>query len=70
MKTYKCDMCQNTYEECWSDEEAEKEAEEIFGKKPKDWKCGRSIVCDDCFEKIHPLKVENIDLLLKARANI
>lgn len=54
--TYTCAMCHNTYEKDWSDEEALKEAENIFGKPVKDWKCSAEIICDDCFNKVHPSK--------------
>jgi len=35
----------------WSKEEAEAEAVELFGKHPSDWKTGKSLVCDSCFNR-------------------
>lgn len=61
-------MCHNTYEEGWSDEEAREEAKSIFGKPVEDWKSGSSVVCDDCFNSIHPNK--NPEQLAYARENI
>ena len=54
--TYECAVCHNTYEKGWSDEEALKEAADIFAKPVKDWECNAAIVCDDCFNKAHPSK--------------
>jgi len=51
---YKCAMCGNVYKKGWTDEEAKKEAEEIFGKNPDDWKTEQEVICDDCFNKINP----------------
>lgn len=47
---YTCDLCGNTYEKSWSDEEAQKEAEELWTQE--ELASGTSIVCDDCFNKI------------------
>ena len=42
---YKCARCGNVYEKGWSDEEAEKEANEIWGNIPKE---ERVVICDNC----------------------
>lgn len=51
---YKCDSCGEVFEKGWSDEEAEKEADDLFpGLKVED----RAVVCDDCFKRMtgdHP----------------
>ena len=65
---YKCAMCGEINTKGWRDEEAHKEATEIFGAPPEDWKTGQAIVCDDCFQKIHPLKIENTGILLDSIA--
>lgn len=46
---YRCAMCKGVFGKGWSDEEAEKEYQEYFPKCQD-----REIVCDDCFNKIHP----------------
>jgi len=38
------------YEKSWSDEEARKEAEEIW--TPEALASGIAIICDDCFKEI------------------
>lgn len=47
-KTYICDACRKEFDSDWSDEEAMKEANELWGdllgKDP-------AIICDDCFQK-------------------
>ena len=49
---YRCDNCNKVYQKGWSNVEAEKEAEDIFGKAPIDWVSGIAIICDDCFKLI------------------
>lgn len=51
---YTCSMCGETYEKEWSDEEADKECEELFGVTKADVAC--DVVCDDCFQLIRPDK--------------
>lgn len=51
-KTYECVMCQNTYEQGWTDEEAIAEFEQNFGRKPTESELTSGIVCDDCY-KVH-----------------
>lgn len=49
---YKCAMCGGVFGKTWTDEEALVETEEYFGKG---WKQEYlDVVCDDCFNKIHP----------------
>lgn len=50
-----CAQCQKVFQSSWSDEEAKKEAEEIFGKHPDDWNDEQVVICDDCFQRMHPL---------------
>ena len=51
---YTCSMCGGVFESTWTPEERDAEAEEIFGKHPKDWKDESVSVCDDCFRLINP----------------
>lgn len=51
---YTCAHCGNTYEKGWSDEEAYAEATELFGKPPAEWNDEQVVICDDCFNKMHP----------------
>ena len=46
---YKCASCHNVYEKGWTDEEAEKEAKDIWGTIPQK---EREVVCDDCFNVV------------------
>lgn len=53
--TYTCKACGNTYEKGWDDEEADKEAQQMFGtvnasKNPEE----NVIICDYCFKKLFP----------------
>lgn len=49
--TYVCAMCGGEFNEGWSKEEAAAECRELFGDlRPEE--C--DVVCDDCFQKIHP----------------
>ncbi len=51
MEDYTCEICDKDFTSTWSDEEADKEAEELFGCSKEDWKGGFMIVCDSCFKK-------------------
>ncbi len=62
---YQCYNCKNIYQKGWSDEEQKKEAEEIFGKPVDEWKDEPVVVCDDCFNKMHPK--DNPELVEKAK---
>ena len=59
-KEFKCANCNGIFDKGWSDEEADKEAEDYFGKPKEDWRDGAAIVCDDCFNDMHPLKYPEI----------
>jgi len=65
---YKCGHCGGVFEQGWTDEEAKKEATDIFGKNPDDWNDGAVIVCDDCFQKMNPANYP--DLVEKAKTLI
>ena len=49
IKTYKCANCGETFEEAWSDEEAKKEAADLFPGVPQ---ACMEVVCDDCWKKM------------------
>lgn len=51
--TYICEMCGGKFEKGQSDKEAEDEMKKLWGNVPKE---ELSIICDDCFNKIHPAK--------------
>jgi len=67
---YICAHCGKCYEAGWSDEESHAEAAEIFGAPVSEWKCAAVVICDDCFQMMHPLKPENVQMLINARANV
>ena len=46
---FKCCACNGVFEKEWTDEEAEKEKDELFGGIPLE-DC--DLVCDDCFKKM------------------
>jgi len=50
---YTCAMCGNTYSKGWTDEEANNEYMENFGPVIATHDEG-VMVCDDCYNKIHP----------------
>lgn len=49
---FTCKMCQTTYEKAWTDEEAYQETEMYFGVRGD--APNMAIICDDCFNKVHP----------------
>ena len=49
-KTYTCWMCKGTFESTWSEEEAQAEMRETFGKDMTTDKCHQ--VCEDCYDKL------------------
>jgi hypothetical protein len=49
-ETYVCGLCKEEFFEGWSDEEAEAEFDEVFGKEARGEKC--VILCDDCYKKV------------------
>jgi len=51
-KTYECKNCGKDFESDWSDEEAIKESEDLFGVKNANENHDIVIVCDDCFKKL------------------
>ena len=44
-------MCGGVFEKAWTDEEALAESKSNFGEIPQE---ERAVVCDDCFNKMHP----------------
>lgn len=44
---YTCEMCQQTFENCWSDQEAQAESKQLCGDLPQEMLV---IVCEDCFQ--------------------
>lgn len=50
---YQCAECNEIFKKGWSDKEADKEAEELWGIKNASDKVGKSmvVICDVCFKK-------------------
>lgn len=46
---YKCASCKNIYKNEWSDEEANKEAKDIWGVDNASNNEGMEVICDHCF---------------------
>ena len=55
---FTCENCRKTFPKGWTDDEADKEAKEIWGVEAANSKVGAGmvVVCDDCFQEIHPSK--------------
>ena len=49
--TYTCEMCGETYERGWTDEEAAAEFLATFGRPPEPGETD-AIVCDDCYKTL------------------
>ena len=47
---YQCAHCGEVYEKGWSEEEALKEANDIWTPEALD--AGTAVICDDCFKEI------------------
>lgn len=47
--TYICEVCKETFIKGQSDEEANKEAEELWGVKNASENQNMGVVCDDCY---------------------
>lgn len=52
--TYTCAQCGKTFDSEWTDEEAEAEAQNLFGVENASKHPGMEIVCDGCFEDMGP----------------
>lgn len=46
-ETFTCELCEETFEKGWTDEEAEAEFEALFPDDPP-----RAVVCEDCFAEV------------------
>ncbi len=62
---YKCELCQNVYRKGQSAEEQEAEMKALWGDPPME---ERAIVCDYCFQKIHPFRDENAEFYNKLKS--
>lgn len=51
---YKCAHCSGVFVKGRSDEDANAESEKYFGVKSASDRDDFAIVCDDCFNKMHP----------------
>lgn len=49
---YRCNYCGKVFESDWSDEDAFREAELLFGSRPDEWNEPYAVVCDDCFQEM------------------
>ncbi len=58
---FKCAKCDGVFNKALTEEEAIKEKNELWGDIPLE-KC--ELVCDDCFNEIHPEK--NLEIARKA----
>ena len=66
-EVFTCALCGQVYLKGWAASEANKEAEKYFGVAGASERPGFAVVCDDCFEKIHPAKNQELVDLAKAK---
>ena len=52
VRMFTCDMCGGTFEQGWTDEEAEAEYAGSFNELSPEQKEDRGEVCDDCYKVI------------------
>jgi DNA-directed RNA polymerase subunit RPC12/RpoP len=52
-ESYRCSVCGGEFKKGRSDEEADAEAERIFGTEKASEAPGQAIVCDVCFKKLN-----------------
>jgi len=52
--SYKCAHCQETFNEGWSDEEANVEALENFGVVEASKNASMARICDECYKAMKP----------------
>jgi hypothetical protein len=67
-KKYLCANCNVVFESEWSDEEANAETKEYFGVDNASQRDDMVVVCDDCFQMMHPLKYP--DLVEKSKQEL
>lgn len=51
---YQCAYCKGVFEKGWSDEDALAEAAEVFEKPVSEWNDEPAVICDDCYNRMHP----------------
>ena len=51
-RTYFCEECEGTFETGWTDEEANEEAERLWGVTNASENNGMAQICEDCFQKL------------------
>lgn len=49
-RTYTCELCNRTFVEGWTDEEAKAETKDVFGVDPASTDCAK--VCDSCYKQL------------------
>lgn len=57
-KTFTCGLCSQTFLKGWSDEDADREYQHLFPEESAKQEA-REQVCDDCFQKIAPRRVQH-----------
>ena len=52
---YQCASCKEIFEKGWSDEDANRESEKLWGVKNASEKIGKEmvVICDDCFNRTY-----------------
>lgn len=64
-KGYRCAACGGSFNASWSDEEANAEAEKFWGVTKAKEDARMVVVCDDCFQRMHP--ADHPELAKRAR---
>ncbi len=52
-RRYQCEKCGGVFKKVWSDDLANKEAEELWGVKNASENEDMARICDDCFKKFY-----------------
>lgn len=60
MDTFTCAICGGTFAKGWSDEEANAEAQGIFGVDNASKSQEMAVICDDCFNHRPPEEVKEM----------
>lgn len=53
---FTCSICGETYDKLWSDDEANKEAEELWGVENASINDDMAVICDDCWNNRTPIE--------------
>lgn len=50
---FQCECCKEIFKKGWSDDEANEEAQTIWGTELDEENGGQAIICEDCFKEFY-----------------